>query len=165
MPGFRIVLTGPPYEEPRYYGAVQWDDRNVYLRHPGGGKDSRHSNGATYLTSTGSNRELETRIPTSAVGRELVNFISLKPTVAEPPILRGSIRPTDLVLPTTSAGTAPRLAVEIVANARLDGVRRAWEQNSTVSSVRTYVDKGLGQTLFVALAGTKTSIPSTGGAV
>jgi hypothetical protein len=165
MPEFRIVLTGEPYKEPRYYGELEWDARNVYVRHPGGGKDSRHSNGATYLTSTGSDRALEFRVPTSAVGRELINFIALKPTVSEPPVLRGGIKTTDLVIPTTSAGTAPRLAVELVANSRLTGVLKAWESNSTVSSVRTFVDKGLDQTLVVALAGARTSVPSTGGAV
>ena len=59
---FRIILKGPPYSEPRYYGTLQWNDRNVYIWHPSGRKDSRHSDGATFQ-----------------VGRELVNFISLKP--------------------------------------------------------------------------------------
>jgi hypothetical protein len=165
MPDIRIVLEGPPYPEPRYYGEIAWNQRNVYLRHPGGGKDSRHSDGGTRLTSTGSQRAVETRLPTSAVSRELINFISLKPPLAEPPPLRGRIRATDLVLRTSSAGTMPRLAVEIVSDTRLAGVIAAWEATSTgASSVQTYRSKGLGQTLLVALAGSRTNVPSTGAA-
>jgi hypothetical protein len=164
MPDFRIVLNGPPYAEPRYYGALQWNDRNVYIRYAGGGKDSRHSDGGTFLASTGHGRSFEQRLPTSEVSRELVSFISLKAPMTEPPPLRGPIRKSDLVLPTTSAGTAPRLAVELVENSRVSGVLAAWERNPTVSSVQTYVDKGLGQTLVVALAGAHDGPPSTSAA-
>ncbi len=164
MPDIRIVLEGQPYPSPRYYGLLQWNERSVYLRHPGGGKDSRHANGATYLASTGSQRAFEQRVPTSEVSRELVNFVSLQRPLTEPPPLRGSLRGTDLILRTTSAGTVPRLAVEIVENARVPGVLAAWERYSTVSSVQTHVDKGLGQTLVVALAGSRTEPPSTSAA-
>jgi hypothetical protein len=165
MAEIRIVIEGPPYPEPRYYGEIAWNEHNVYLRHPGGGKDSRHSDGGTRLTSTGSQRSLETRLPTSAVSRELINFISLKPPLSEPPPLRGAIRSTDLVLHTSSAGTMPRLAVEIVSNTRLPGVVAAWEAHSTMAnSVQTYRSKGFNQSLLVALAGSRTSVPSTGAA-
>ncbi len=161
MADVRIVLEGSPYAEPRYYGTLQWNDRNVYIRHAGGGKDSRHGDGATFLGTTGPARATERRVPTSEISRELLNFISLRPPLTEPPPLRGPIRFTDLVLKTTSAGTIPRLAVEIVENARVPGVVAAWERNSTVSSVRTCIDKGLGQTLIVALGGSRTEPPST----
>ena len=164
MPEFRIILKGPPYSEPRYYGAVQWNDRNVYIRYAGGGKDSRHADGPTFLASTGAGRSLELRVPTSEVSRELVNFVTLRPPLDEPPPLRGPIRESDLVLPTTSAGTMPRLAVEIVQNTRVAGVAAAWERCSGVSSVKTCVDKGLGQSLLVALAGAHTTPPSTSAA-
>src|SRR6266545_8014721 len=111
MPDFRIVLVGPPYKEPRFYGELGWNARNVYLRHPDGAKDSRHRDGNTFLTSTGSQRSHELRVPTSAASRELINFIALKATMPEPRILDGPIRKSDLIIPTTSAGTAPRLAV------------------------------------------------------
>lgn len=160
----RIILEGPPYGEPRYYGTLQWNDRNIYIRHPGGRKDSRHSDGVTFFGTTGSERVVERRVPTSEVSRELVNFITLKPPLTEPPRLLGPIRASDLVLRTTSAGTAPRIAVEIVENSRVPGVVGAWERNSTVSSVRTCIDKGLGQALIVALAGSRTDSPSTSAA-
>ena len=158
---FRIILKGPPYSEPRYYGTLQWNDRNVYIWHPSGRKDSRHSDGATFLATTGAMRAVETRVPTSQIGRELVNFISLRRPLTEPRRLRGPVRASDLVLRTTSAGTVPRLAVEIVENARAAGVCAAWERNSTVSSVLTLVDKGLGQKLIVAFAGSGQEVPST----
>ncbi len=159
--GFRIIIKGPPYPEPRYYGSLQWDERNVYIRHPGGRKDSRHSDGATWLGTTGPYRTVEMRVPTSQIGRELVNFVSLKPPQSEPPPLRGPIRATDLVVQTQSAGTMPRIAIEIVANVRVAGVCAAWERNSTVSSVFTLANKGLNQTLVVALAGSRAEAPST----
>src|SRR2546425_7012209 len=164
MPEFRIILKGPPYAEPRYYGELGWNQRNVYIRYAGGGKDSRHSDGRPFLAATGANRAFEQRLATSAVTRELLNFISLRPPLSEPPRLNGLIRKKDLVLETSSAGTAPRIAVEIVASSRVKGVMAAWERNSTVSSVRTCVDKGLGQTLVVALAGSHDRPPSTSAA-
>lgn len=157
----RIVLHGPPYQEPRYCGMVQWDSHNVYLRHAGGGKDSRHSDGATYLTSTEAERTLQQRLPTSEVGRELVNFISLPAESTGPPPLRGATRKSDISVNTASVGTMPRFAVEIVSDSRLPGVVAAWESTSGVSSVQTCIDKGLGQHLVVAFAGSSTSVPST----
>ena len=158
----RIVISGAPYPEPRWGGTVQWSEHHVYLRHPGGGKDSRHSDGKTYLTSTGSTREVQERIPTSDVSRELVNFIELSPDSTAPPVLRGSVKESDFVVDTASLGPTPRFAVEIVENSRLDGVRRAWEANSTVSSVQTSMDKGLGQSLLIAFASLSRTAPSTG---
>ena len=150
----RIVLTGPPYDEPRYYGKIQWGLRDVYVRHPGGGKDSRHSDGATRLTSTDESRICEMRVATSDVIHETVNFVQLPSSVSEPAPLRDAIKPTDLVLDTSSVGTAPRLAVEIAANNILPEVLNAWQTTSGVSSVQTCVDKGLGQSLIVAAAST-----------
>ena len=158
----RIVITGNPYQEPRYGGTVQWSEHDVYLRHPGGGKDSRHSDGKTYLTSTEPSRDLLERLPTSDVSRELINFIELRSGTTEPPLLRGTIRPSDFVVNTDTIGPTPRFAVEIVENSRLDGVQCAWEANSTVSSVQTCIDKGLGQSLLIAFAGSNTTPPSTG---
>lgn len=131
MGEFRLVLVGEPYPEPRYYGRLSWSERDVYLRHPHGGKDSRHADGRTYLTSSGPIRSIETRVPTSDVTRELVNYLSLFTAIPEPPPLRGAIRDDDFVLPTDSAGTAPRLAVEIVSNDRVPGVLEAWGSHST----------------------------------
>ena len=85
MPSMRVVLTGPEYREPRYYGQLEWSERDVYLRHPGGGKDSRHRDGATYLTSDTTDRTFETRCPTSDIFRETVNFIQ---TVSDKKILK-----------------------------------------------------------------------------
>jgi len=130
MADMRIVLTGPPYDEPRYYGMLQWDDRNVYIRHPGGGKDSRHGDGKTWLTTTGDSRQMELRVPTSDVTQELLNFVALPTSMPEPPILRGGIQPTDLVLNTSSVGTSPQLAVEIVANPRLPDVLALYQTSS-----------------------------------
>jgi hypothetical protein len=161
MADMRTVLVGQPYAEPMYYGALAWSDRDVYIRHPGGGKDSRHNNGVTYLTATGDSRTSQLRVPTSDVTHEVVNFIQLPSSEAAEP-LRGSIKATDLVLNTTSVGTTPRLAVEIVANTYLPAVLAAWQTHSTVSSVQTLVDKGLGQTLVVALAPSSTSMRSAG---
>lgn len=155
------MLVGQPYAEPMYYGALAWGDRDVYVRHPGGGKDSRHSDGVTYLTSTNDSRTSELRVPTSDVTREVVNFIQL-PSSNAAESLRGAIKPTDLILNTSSVGTTPRLAVEIAADNYLPAVLAAWQTYSTVSSVQTQVDKGLGQTLIVALAPGSTSMRSTG---
>jgi hypothetical protein len=159
-----IVLIGEPYDEPRYAGEVSWSARNVYLRHPGGGKDSRHSDGRTLLTSTEASRQSQLRVPTSDVSRELVNFVQLRSGATEPPVLRRPIRPDDLVVGTASVGTAPRFAVEIVASSRAPGVAAAWRATSGVSSAFTYVDKGLGQSIVVAFAGSATTTPSTGAA-
>ena len=157
----RIVLQGTPYDEPRYYGKLQWSHHDVYIKHPGGGKDSRHRDGRTHLTSTDDNRLFEIRIPTSEVSREFVNYVELHPCLMELQVLRGGIRKTDIVLPTTSAGTLPRLAVEIVRNERLNGVCSAWESHSTAPNVQFCVDKGLGQSLVVAVAGSLMTPPST----
>lgn len=162
MGATRIVIIGGSYEEPRYGGTVQWSEYDVYLRQPGGGKDSRHSDGMTYLTSTGAHREVQKRVPTSDVSRELVNFIQLRSNSTTLPPLRGEIKKSDFVVNAASVGPTPRFAVEIVENARLAGVQRAWEANSTVSSVQTCIDKGLGQTLIIAFASSSTTVPSTG---
>lgn len=162
MGEMRIVLVGQPYAEPRYYGSLAWRERDVYVRHPGGGKDSRHGDGVTYLTSTEHSRTSELRVPTSDITRELVNFIQLPSSQSEPQPLRGPIRPTDLILHTMSVGTTPRLAVEITANQYLPDVLSAWQAYSTASSVQTQIDKGLGQTLIVALTASSTSMRSTG---
>lgn len=161
MGELRLALKGPPYDQPRYYGKLQWGERDVYVRHPHGGKDSRHRNGQTYLTSTGEKRTVESRLPTSNVTRALVNYVELSTSLPEPPELRGEVRGDDFVLPTTSAGTAPRLAVEIVSDGRLDGVVEAWRSHSTAPSVQTFVDKGLGQNLVVAFAGSLDESPFT----
>jgi len=161
MPDIRLVLTGQPYSEPRYYGQIAWTPRDVYARHPGGGKDSRHSDGQVWFTTTGPERARETRIPTSDVTSELVTFITLRSDTSEPPRLKGPPRSTDLLIPTTSAGRAPRVAVEIVAAARVAGVVAAWERVSGVSSVLTVIDKGLGQSLVLAFATNVTTSPST----
>lgn len=158
------MIAGDPYTEPRYYGRLSWsaDGRDVYLRHPHGGKDSRHSDGRTYLNSTGHVRSVETRVQTSDVTRELVSYLSLSTHISEPPPLRGAIRDDDFVISTESAGIAPRIAVEIVTNDRLPGVMRAWASHSTAPNVRTYRDKGLGQSLVVAVVGSLAAPPSTG---
>ena len=150
MAEFRIVLQGPPYSEPRFYGELSWRATDVYVRQPHGGKDSRHSDGATYLSSDSSTRIVETRLPLSAVTGELVTTISLPSLLTEPRPLSGAIRAKDLVLNTSSNGTAPRLAVAVVANAQLPEALAEWQSRSGVSSVQTYVDKGLGQSLIVA---------------
>src|SRR3989442_9128083 len=160
MPEFRIILKGPPYAEPRYYGELGWNQRNVYIRYAGGGKDSRHSDGRTFLATTGANRAFEQRLATSAVTRELLNFISLRPPLSEPPRLNGLIRKKDLVLETSSAGTAPRIAVEIVASSRVKGVMAAWDLNSTVCRVCTCFNNGLGPSLDVVLPGLHGRHPS-----
>lgn len=160
MGSLRVILTGDPYTGPRFYGEVSWNSRNVYLRHPNGAKDSRHSDGNTFLTSTGDSRTTQLRVPTSSISRELVNFIELGSQPFPSP-LRGEIRPRDLVLDTASVGTAPRIAVEIVASTRAPGVAAAWGTLSTVSSAHTVVDKGLGQSLVIAVAGNATTPPST----
>jgi hypothetical protein len=154
----RLVLIGAPYAEPRYYGSVEWaaDGRGVYLRQPSGAKTSRHGDGATYLTSTDASRRLETRVPTSDITHERVNFITLPSSMPEPPVLSGEIRSTDLVLHTSSIGTSPQLAVEIAANRFLPEVLAAWQAQSTVGSICTCVDKQLDQTLIVALAPSST---------
>lgn len=162
MATMRIILQGSPYSEPRYYGKLQWSERDVYIRHPGGGKDSRHKDGKTYLNSTGSIRSIDTRVQTSEVSRELVNYIELPSSLTEPPVFRGEIQPNDLVLQTTSAGVAPRLAVEIVRNERLIGVLNAWKSHSTAPDVQSHTDKGTGQSLVVAVAGSLPAPPSTG---
>jgi hypothetical protein len=156
----RMVLVGHPYNEPRYYGTLEWNDRNVYLYHPGGGKDSRHKDGQTFLKSTGEMRSNEIRLETSDVSRELVNYVDLPSSFPEPPVLRGEIRKNDFVLHTTEAGALPRLAVEIVENARLDEVLNAWKMNSTAPNVQAYADKGLGQSLVIAVAGSLITPPS-----
>jgi hypothetical protein len=163
MGTIKILLIGPPYAEPRYYGKLEWNDRNVYIRHPGGGKDSRHQDGMTYFKSPGKAPSIEVRVRTSDVSRELVNYVTLPSSLPEPPAFRGKIRPDDLILDTSLVGTEPRLAVEVVENARRDGVLREWESHSTAPSVRTYVDKGLGQCLIVAVASPLGTCPSTGG--
>lgn len=63
---------------------LQWSNHDVYIRHPGGGKDSRHRDGRTHLTSTDENRLVESRIPTSEVSREIVNYVELQPCLMEP---------------------------------------------------------------------------------
>ena len=156
MPEMRIVLGGEAYPSPRYYGTIAWsaDGRDVYIRHPGGGKDSRHRDGRTYLTSTEAERYVETRAPTSDITQERVNVVTLPAFLSEPPVLSGAVRATDLLLHSSSVGTVPRLAVEIVANQRLPDVIAGWQSHSGVASVTTQVDKGLGQTLLVALLST-----------
>ena len=162
MKTIRIILKGHPYSEPRYYGKLQWSDRDVYLRHPGGGKDSRHRDGKTYLKSTAGMRSVESRINTSDVSRELVNYLTLSSALPEPPVFSGTIGQNDLVIATTDSGAKPRLAVEIVGNSRLAGVLNAWESHSSAPNVKTYAGKGLGQSLVVAVAGSLTTPPSTG---
>ena len=162
MGTIKILLEGPPFSEHRYYGELAWNERNIYIRHPGGGKDSRHQDGMTYLTSTGETRLVEIRLKTSDVSRELVDYVTLPSLLPEPAVFRGKIRKNDLVLNTSLVGTEPRLAVEIVENSRLDEVLKAWESHSTAPSVQTYVDKGLGQSLIIAVAGSLGTPPSTG---
>ena len=151
MPNFRIVLSGPPYAEPRFYGELSWRATDVYVRQPHGAKDSRHSNGQTYLSSEGTDRVVETRLPISSVTDEQVTTISLPSSLSTPRALEGAIRPRDLLIDTCSVGTAPRLAVTIVANAGLADALTRWQAKPGVSNVQTYVDKGLGQALLVAL--------------
>jgi len=156
----RIVLVGPPYDEPRYYGKIAWNDNNVYIRHPERGKDSRHKDGVTYIHSTEENRTIEDRINISEVGREIVNYIK-RDQPFEPPLLRGTIKETDFVVNTEDAGINPRFAVEIVDNKRLPGVLFAWQSHSTAPSVKTFEDKGNNQSLIIVVAGSLTSPPST----
>lgn len=158
--GIRIVLVGPPYNEPRYYGQLEWNDNNVYIRHPEGGKDSRHKDGFTYIHSKEIKRIEEQRIPMSEVSREIVNYIKWDQPF-EPPLLQGTIKETDFVVNTEDAGINPRLAVEIVENKRLSGVLFAWQSHSTAPSVKTFENKGNNQSLIIAVAGSLTSSPST----
>jgi len=151
MSNFRIVLSGPPYAEPRFYGELSWRATDVYVRRPHGGKDSRHSDGHTYLSSHATDRVVETRLPISSVTNEHLTTISLPPSLCTPEVLEGTVRPRDLVIDTTSVGPAPRLAVAIVTNPQLADAIANWQARSGVSSVQTYVDKGLGQSLLVAL--------------
>jgi len=151
MPDFRVILTGPSYREPRFYGELSWRATDVYVRQPHGGKDSRHSNGETYLSSEGTERIIETRLPLSAVTDEHLTTIRLPSLMTEPRVLDGSIRPRDLVVDTASLGTAPQLAVTIVSNPHLADALANWQTRSGISSVQTWVDKGLGQSLLVAL--------------
>ena len=116
----------------------------------------------TYLNSTGNERFIETRVPTSEISRELINYIELPSSLSEPPVFRGKIQNNDLLLQTTSVGTAPRLAVEIVEDERLSGVLNTWKSHSTAPDVQTYADKGIGQSLVIAVAGSLTTPPSTG---
>ena len=162
MRTINIVLRGPPYSEPRYYGKLQWSDRDVYIRHPGGGYDTRHRNGKTYLKSTSRMREVETRVKTSDVSREFVNYVTLSSALPEPRVFTRTIGPNDLVLKTTEAGAKPRLAVEIVENSRLAGVLNAWKSHSSAPNVQAFFNKGLGQSLVVAVAGSLTVPPTTG---
>ena len=85
-----------------------------------------------------------------------------KAKVSEPPKFTGMIGPNDLVLLTSEVGVEPKLAVEIVENSRLAGVLYAWKSHSTAPNVQTYVDKGLGQSLVVAAAGSLLIPPTTG---
>lgn len=156
----RIVLVGPPYNEPRYYGKIEWNDNNVYIRHPERGKDSRHEDGVTYIHSTELTRIKEVRINISEVGREIVNYIKWDQPF-EPPLLKGAIKKTDFVVNTADAGIKPRFAVEIVDNNRLPGVLFAWETHSTAPSVKTFENKGKNQALIIAVAGSLTCPPST----
>ena len=151
MREFRIVITGHPYSEPRYYGDIKWRATDVYVRHPHGGKDSRHSDGRTFLSSTDTDRIVETRIPVSAVTDELLTTIALPTSLTEPKPLRGAIRDSDLVINTASVGTAPRLAVTMVHNLQLPNVLVALSNRSGVSSVQTYRDKEFDQSLVVSL--------------
>ena len=66
------------------------------------------------------------------------------------------------MIQTTAAGVTPRLAVEIVRNNRLPGVLRAWNLHSTAPDVLYHTDKGLEQSLVVAVAGSLKEPPSTG---
>ena len=147
----RIILTGQPYSGPRFYGELSWRSTDVYVRHPDGRKDSRHSDGITYLSSDTTVRAVDTRVPTSAATQEVIKTIALPPLLAEPRALQGTIRDRDLVIDTASVGTAPTLAVSIVENSQLSDAIGAWQACSGVSSVQTFVDKGLGQSLLVAL--------------
>jgi hypothetical protein len=163
MPKMNIILKGDPYCQPRYYGKIEWNERDIYIRSAGGGKDSRHKDGMTYLHSTGLQRTVDTRLPTSDVSREFINYVELPPFLSEPPVFRRPIGTNDLVLQTTSAGLKPRLAVEVVSNDRLDGVLKAWKSHSSAPDVQSYTDKGLGQSLVVAVLGSLKGPPSTGG--
>jgi len=156
----RIVLLGVPYNEPRYYGLLAWNDDNVYIRHPEGGKDSRHKNGFTYMHSTAETRIREKRIVISDVGREIINYIDCDQAF-EPSPLRGPIKETEFLVKTEVAGIRTRFAVEIVKNDRLHGDLSAWQSHSTAPSVNFFEDKGNNQTLIVAVAGTLTNPPST----
>ena len=161
MGEIRIILQGAPYNEPRYYGMIQWTATDVYIRHIGGWKDSRHRDGKTFLHSTGSERTIEQRLPISEISRELINYVDLPPFFPEPPPFEGSIRKNDLIMPTSSAGSAPRLAVEIVEDARITGVQQAWVSHSTAPDVQVCIDKGSGHHLIVAVSGSLSAPPST----
>jgi hypothetical protein len=161
METINILLQGRPYNGLRYYGKLEWNERDIYLRHPSGGKDSRHPDGKTYLTSTGTMRGTELRVKTSEVSREIINYVKLSPASSEPREYKKTIKPNDLVLDTSEVGTKPRLAVEIVANSRLNGVLNAWKLHSTAPNVQVHRDKGLGQSLIIAVAGSLMVPPST----
>ena len=60
------------------------------------------------------------------------------------------VRARDLLLHVDSVGTAPRLAVEVAANAELAATLSAWQAHSGVSSVQTCVDTARGYSLIVA---------------
>lgn len=121
------------------------------MRHPGGAKDSRHSDGATYLGSSGLTRDLELRVPLSQVTNERINVVQLPSSMDEPRPLGGPARVTDLVVDVASVGTIPSIAVEVVANSELDAVRSRWQAVIGVSSVLTVRDKGLSQSLLLAV--------------
>jgi len=150
MPESRIILAGPCFAGPQYYGQLNWSETDVYLRHPLGGKDSRHSDGGTFLTGPGPTRDYEHRVPMSAVRREHLNFVALP--VGAPKPLQGIVRPTDIVLEVDSATSRPKLAVEIVRSGDLEDAIAEWQQASGVSSIVTVLPKGLGQALLVAVA-------------
>ena len=120
------------------------------MRHPGGAKDSRHSDGATYLGSSGLTRDFELRLPLSQVTNECINVVRLPSSMDEPRPL-GPARVTDLVVDVASAGTIPSIAVEVVANSELNAVRSRWEAVGGVSSVLTVRGKGLSQSLLLAV--------------
>lgn len=150
MPESRVVLIGSCFSGPQYYAQLNWTPTDVHLRHPDGGKDSRHNDGSTFLTGPGSARDREQRVPTSAITREVLNYLELP--VGAPQPLRGAIRPNDIVLPVDSATSRPSLAVEIVNNSLLAPTLADWQAASGISSVLTVVPKGLDQSLVVAIA-------------
>jgi hypothetical protein len=146
----RVILTGPCFATPQYYGRLSWTSTDVYLRHPLGGKDSRHSDGGTFLTSDGADRAFEQRVPTSEITRELLNYIALPSGAPRP--LEGAIRPSDIVVSVDSATSRPRIAVEIVSNSSLAATLADWQTRSGVSSVCSVVPKGRAQSLLLAIA-------------
>jgi hypothetical protein len=103
------------------------------------------------LWSEGTERAVETRIPVSSVTAERLTTITLPSSLSEPRTLTGSIRARDLVIDTTSVGTAPRLAVTMVRNADLPDALANLRRRSGVSSVQTCVDKDFDQSLVVSL--------------